>query len=244
MKRQGHVLLYVVAGLVLSVTLVELGVYIANLKTQRREDALLKRIENFRIGETTWDESQPIRIAYGAITDQGSTGPMPERLYSILVVNSLVNRMAFKFRRLWPLGLRPSGVELDLRYREEKLSYLRYTFFTAALSPSGRPRILTAEVRLQQRGDQPFQDHGDYHIGAGPKNSWTFGKQGETDQILVAFVTPEATDEERKAAFGFDLSCMSALGGCRALCEMMPSVWKEALRRYCQLRLKIPRCTG
>jgi hypothetical protein len=58
---------------------------------------------------------------------------------------------------------------------------------------------------------------------------------------MTVVITPKANAEERAEAFHFDLSCLSSLRGCRALCEMMPSVWTEAVRRYKNNETSLPK---
>lgn len=49
---------------------------------------------------------------------------------------------------------------------------------------------------------------------------------------LGAILLPNATPDQRDAALDFNLSCISSFGGCRAFCEIMPSIWREELRTY------------
>jgi hypothetical protein len=136
-------------------------------------------------------------------------------------------------------GLRPSAVVADLRYRNERLSYLSYSFDTLGLTSSGRPRELLAEVRFQDHTN--FEQHESYHVGMDLSLVHSlYGKQGDGKLRLVAIVTPQATGEERNSAFDFDLSCISTFRGCRAACEVMPSVWKEALRRSQNKEISLP----
>lgn len=44
---------------------------------------------------------------------------------------------------------------------------------------------------------------------------------------LNAFLTTEAPEIQRGNAFGFNLSCLSRIGGCRNVCEVMPSAWRD-----------------
>jgi hypothetical protein len=120
---------------------------------------------------------------------------------------------------------------MTFTFREEKLNSLRYSFGTYVLAASARPKELLAQARFQENSG--FEENRNYHIGVGQgPGPDTFG--------LAAIITPEATDEERKAAFTFDLSCMSSFRGCQSPCEIMPAVWKEAIRRSLRNEILLP----
>jgi hypothetical protein len=213
----------------------KLALYITNLRTRHRAESLLIAVEHLRLGQSTFTDTQPLRFEYNAGKNPDAhIGAVAEQSYSINVSSDILKTLGLKYPGFMRFGVRPSAIQVNLHYRAEKLSYVSYTFYSAALSASGRPRILSAEIRLQELDNSPFQ------IFAGRRNMWTFGEQGENDQVLAVALTPKATIEEHKVAFGFDLSCMSTLRGCEALCEMMPSVWREALRRNANKQLLLP----
>jgi hypothetical protein len=122
--------------------------------------------------------------------------------------------MAFRLKTL--------GAVVDLRYRDEKLTSIRYGIHTLALEDDHQGNR-NAEVTFQE--DSHFEENRNYHIraGRGP---------GPAEFGIAVFITPEATEQQRDAAFDFDLSCSSRFGGCPEPCELMPAAWKEAVRRY------------
>jgi hypothetical protein len=136
---------------------------------------------------------------------------------------------------LWRLGLRPWAVEVDLRYQQEELIYLSYAVDTPVIARSGEPLELIAGATVGQRTSQ---EGGDFSVGYRMHPS-SFAAHAHEIRFGGS-LTPTATQQERDAAFDFNLSCLSSLGGCHALCEMMPSVWREAVRRYNNKEISLP----
>ena len=46
-------------------------------------------------------------------------------------------------------------------------------------------------------------------------------------KTLEAAVNTDASPDQRDHAFDFDLSCLARMGGCRNVCEVMPSAWRD-----------------
>jgi hypothetical protein len=44
----------------------------------------------------------------------------------------------------------------------------------------------------------------------------------ENGRGIEAWITKEATLEERRVAFGFNLDCLTRMGGCATMCEFVP----------------------
>jgi hypothetical protein len=231
MRLAVRIFVSIAAGLLICAGLAELIIYSANVKTRRKSELLLNSVRHLKLGEELQDV-QPILIRYGARTTSGMAGSMPERIYSIRIANDIVNVIGFKCPALWRVGLKPSGVVVNLIYTQEKLSSLSYSFSTFLPEASPLAEELSATVQLKERGT--YQANRNYRIGVGRGSGpSTFG--------VGAIVTPEANDEEHDAAFDFDLSCLSRFGGCQMPCELMPAVWKDALRRYENKEISLPR---
>ncbi len=54
----------------------------------------------------------------------------------------------------------------------------------------------------------------------------------------MVLLTPQATPSERKAAFAFNLNCLSKLGGCKDSKDLLPSAW----RANKPVARSVPRC--
>jgi len=212
--------------------------YAANIRTQHRADELLKIVRQWRLNETTFSDTQPVRISYKARKDpSGSvTGSPSEQTYNIVIGNDVLEATRIKYPKVWRFGFKPSGVLVVLRYRDEKLSYVSYSFGTPVRVGSGAIVELVGETRVQQ--DSRSGINGNYSVGYYLRPSPIVANASELG--LAATITPRATDEEYNAAFNLDLSCVSTIRGCQALCQIMPSVWREAHRRYQNKEISLP----
>jgi hypothetical protein len=219
----------------------EVAIHAANLRTRHRAEDLLDEVRLWRLGETTFSSTGKARANYNARQDFVNSvgGSVPERDYSISLANGVLNTLALEHPRFWRFGVKPSGVLVIFRFREEKLSYLSYALDIPVVGATGRPSELTAQVRLQEQSG--FEEHPNYHIGVGWRPSSLFGKYGDGALDLATIVTPKARQAESNAAFDFHLSCLSSFRGCQALCEIMSSVWQEALRRNENKEISLPK---
>jgi hypothetical protein len=229
MKRLRPGLYYLGATFLLMAALAELSIYVENVRTRQRAAALLSATRELRLGESTFSTTQNIRIDFGAIREVVApvSGVPVEQRYQILVSTFYLNNLKYKFPSLWQFGLRPSVVEVELRYKEEKLIYLSYLLSAPVLTSNGQPKELVGESVEEGDGREPERD---FILGYRivPSSVVAHGLQVRFGGLL----TSRATEDERDAAFDFDLSCISSLRGCRAFCQMMPSVGREAKRRY------------
>jgi hypothetical protein len=151
--------------------------------------------------------------------------------------NYAVNAIGFKYPVLWRFGVKSSAVGVNLRYRDRKLTYLDYAFGTPVFKASSPPTYLIAEARIEEQ-DSRFGLRPNYYVDYRLRPSSIAGTTSE--DRFEAIITSRATDEERHAAFDFDLSCMSSLRGCQALCKIMPSVWREAVSKYRNKEISLP----
>jgi len=212
--------------------------YAANIRTRHQADALLKIVRQWRLDETTFSDTQPVRTSYKATKNLSGlvTGSPSERTYNIVIGNDVLEATRIKYPKLWRLGFKPSGVLVVFRYRDEKLSYVSYSFGTPVLVGSGAMVELVGETRVQQDTRSGINEN--YSVGYYMRPSPIVANASEFG--LAATTTPRATDEEHNAAFDLDLSCVSTIRGCQALCQIMPSVWREAHRRYQNKEISLP----
>jgi hypothetical protein len=126
--------------------------------------------------------------------------------------------------------------DVNLRYRDEKLIFLRY-LIGSAVSSSGKIVDLLAETIVEEdRGSEQHPAFGAIYRTRPALGGWV----NETELQFGAILTSKATPEERDAGFDFDLSCMSSFGGCQRFCELMPSVWRAATREYQNKEISLP----
>lgn len=239
MNLRTRVFALAVAGIMVGATSAEIFAYLAKSRVRRNAESLLAKVAQWRVGDTTWSETRELRIRYAAQqhADLRITGAPPEQDYSIELSSSSLNYMAFRFPVLWKLGVRPSGVLLEFRYRNQRLTYMRYSFYSATFSPSGAPTQLVAVVTETDADTSAGLPP--YLVNYGERPS-SFEPKGQ-EHGLGAILTRAANSEEQSAGFGFDLSCLSSVSGCRTLCEMMPSVWREAARQSTPNQIALPK---
>ena len=92
MKPPGRILLAFVAGSLLAVGLAETVVYATNLKTQRGEETLLRKVAALHVGTTTLQDCRPILDEYTPlIHDPSIPGRPAGRQYLVAEFNHFVN---------------------------------------------------------------------------------------------------------------------------------------------------------
>lgn|SRR5208283_1885076 len=229
MKRLGHLLFYIVAGLLLATALVELGIYIGNVRTRHKAEALLSAIRQLRVGESTLSTTENIRMEFRAMKLDVSpvSGSPTEQRFQILVSDPL-NNSKYEFPSLWRFGLRPSATVVELRYQEEKLISVVYMLDTPVFTSSGEPVELVAGTAVGENREAVPNPNLSAVYTIRPSS--LIGKALQVR--LGGVLTSRATQEERDAAFDFDLSCISSVRGCEAFCQIMPAVWRLAVRTY------------
>jgi hypothetical protein len=204
--RSVRILACLAVSLILATTVFELILYVINIRIRHRAEALISAIEQLRLGESTLSDTQPLRIAYEATRNpDGTVGSAVEQSYSIRIANNVLNAVSARYPALFRFGLKP------------------------AFSDSGQPSELTTEVQAQQHSG--FEEDQDYHIGVGTRPT-SFPDKRDLGLVFTVVITAQAAAEQRHAAFGVRLSCLSSLGGCHGPCELLPLVWKDAQRRY------------
>lgn len=85
-------------------------------------------------------------------------------------------------------------------------------------------RVTKIEVSMQSRA--PILASMEETVGSVDKPPFeTFGKATPTQRLqLVVRLTTACTEDQRRRAYGFQLTCLSKLGGCNRPTEMLPDV--------------------
>jgi hypothetical protein len=234
MKRLRHVLFYIAGGLLLAAALAALGIHIASVRNRLKAEALLSAIRLLRVGESTLSTTQKLRIDFGA---RRAVSSPAEQSYQIIASNFSLENLKDRFPRIWRFGLRPSVFDVDLRYRGEKLIFVRYSIGSAVFTSSGKIEDLLAETIVEEdRGSEQQPTFRAAYRTRPALGGWA----NETQVLFGGLLTSKATPEEREAGFDFDLSCMSSFGGCQRFCELMPSVWRAAMREHQNKEISLP----
>jgi hypothetical protein len=229
----------ITASVLLILATFEVFIYTVNRRNYERAEALLDDVRQWRLGESTSLDTKQTRIAYGAIKNpDAAIGPILEQSYTIYVSNILYS-IALNYHGLWRLGVRPSGVRVNFRFRDDRLSNVNYLLYTAVVDSSGTTKQLSADVEMREN----IQDEKNANFGVGFRKRGTppiaLQTDADSEDQLGALISPKATKQERNAAFNFDPSCAFRLGGCQAVCQLMPAVWRELLTRLDTKQLSI-----
>lgn len=108
-------------------------------------------------------------------------------------------------------GLRPWEVDVVLGITDSRLSLMRLQF--SADTGLGQGSLVVRTTLAPASGSTPYYA--------------TYLKRPGYLELLPIDITSAATSEERHRAFDFDLSCAIAYSGCRSVCELAPSAWRD-----------------
>jgi hypothetical protein len=238
MKWLRRTFFYTGTGFLLMSVLTELGIYAENVRIRRKAETLLSTVRRLRVGEATLSSTASIRTDFGArkLIVAPVSGSPPEQRYQIIVSDFSLNNSKLKFPSLWRFGLRPSAVEVELRYQDEKLTSFSYLLHTALLTSLGQPTELVAGTAVGGGGG--IEQHRSSTVVYDRRPSSLIPRANEVR--FGSLLTSGATQEERDVAFHFALSCISSFHGCQSFCQMMPLVWREALQKNETKEISLP----
>jgi len=209
----------VVAGIVLLCALGAGAICVANFHTRSRAELLLADLRTIQVGRSTTQNVEAVVRLFPVEPTGGSSSDCPgaDRSYAIRVADDTVNRLGFSLPALQRLGVRPWGAVALILLDHGRLCSAEYS---VGASTGVDDQELRASTTIGSAGD-PL-------LGGRPYNVSASLVRGHLHLFRVV-VAPSATEEQRRHAFDFDLSCVSSFRGCRAVCELMPSAWLDYL---------------
>ena len=222
------------------VLLAELALFVVNLRTQRRAELLLASLRKLKVSESTFEEVQPLLIAFRADKMTHGNCVSSDVGYAIHVGNSTIYELVSNHPLLLRIGVRPVGAGAVLSFAGGKLCDFNYgadALLAGSQFPSKDPYLNTSQIIDINADTTVAQDFGrtgpevaHYEIRyvstllrGVPASGRTVG--------LRANLTPRATPSELDRALTFNLSCFTSWRGCRALCQVMPLVSQDAFQR-------------
>jgi len=172
----------------------------------RRE---LQVLQTVRVGTTTLAEIEELaRRNSGRVRQPCS--PALCNVDSPLIVNTL----------MWKAHLaQPTRFGGGVVIENGVVDQMEVTLDVSRTGPIGLADVWVFPVGEERRilpGDPPFK------VMIGRARCRGNNQDGERD--VIVHMTPAATPEQQKAAFDFNLSCLSRLGGCRCGAEILPEV--------------------
>jgi len=206
---------WLVFTVVVFMVLIEFTFYLTDVFAQRKAESLLQDVRNLRVGASTEDDVQMIVKRYGHETHQrfdfsGCEGTV--ELHDIRLANTPAN---------W----------FGLRYPFVRLGGVRFWQVDAFLA-TARDRVCHVGFRFQ-----PLPRHGNEWLDVSA--TWPSGSRPAQENYGMSFlrihdgrqlrvyVWNGASEEERRRAFEFNLSCITTWSGCNAVCEVMPLAWHD-----------------
>jgi hypothetical protein len=174
----------------------------ATMNTKREAQALLSELQAISIGSASFDEVQRIASRFRSRTTEGVQPCSPDECdLRISFENSWLRRLHLAT---------PTTFGVVLLVRNGRLYYVN-----AAMTLYSGDQVISASTTLSDEG----RGQSAYRIVA---------KRGVGNQPWQAIVhlTPNATLDERRAGFSFNLSCLDKLGGCKDSSDLLPSAWR------------------
>jgi len=207
-------------------------------RNRARAESLLRQVETIRVGGSTKSDVRRIFSGYPSEEFQAlsSLCPHADSNLSVYVRSEFLNRISNALPQLRMIGLAPWGAGATVLFEQGKVCNFDYSF-GAPLPDKSQELDVTLTGTLLEGEDS--------HVKFGSYWSRYSLVRGHIHSFKV-HISPDAIPDERRKAFDFNLSCVSRVGGCRAICEVMPSALLDYQRtegsRLPPEELNDPRC--
>jgi hypothetical protein len=229
MKAYARLAFGLVAAFVLTV-LCAGGLFLsANHRNRQRAESLLNDIRSFKAGDTTQADIERLVQRHDGEKQRygyASACPSADVFYGVRILNEPLIKVEVAHPWLHTFGARPWWVSATFFLKEGRLCYLAYT--VSEWPHNNENTELSARAVLAPSADE-------LSVVIGDKENHRYGISNRlirnSSHSLEVTLAPNATDTERNHAFGFDLSCLTSLRGCEQVCQFVPLVWSDYLRR-------------
>jgi hypothetical protein len=205
--------------------------FLASLRARRQAQSLLVAVRAMKVGSTTRPEVRHILARYPVsdfqVRSTSSECPSADAGLVVGFSSTTSYRFGLRFPALRYLGLADWSAAADMLFEKDRLCELRYHLSVETNGPDKiRERhYITTEESVS--GRDPY-----VIAGGGPPIA----------HAEIIFLPPEATPSERASAYGYDLSCLTTVGGCRTFCHVLPlkPVWEGIIARRPDIGITIP----
>jgi hypothetical protein len=208
--------LFVYAALMLTVFLT---VFAVNFTYRKKAESLLKDIRMLRAAQSTKADVEQIMSRHGGSPSQSYASfctPI-DGAYDVWTGSQAINRLERDIPILSRFGLRQWGTGATVVLRGGRVCYLHYG--VGMEGPNGHWQwSVESNLMPDRKSDLSGVEQRRYEVEA---------RDYKGVRRLRSELTPEATDEERRRAFTYDLSCVTRFRGCRQPCEIAPLVWQD-----------------
>jgi hypothetical protein len=217
MRRMRSVFGWVFGLFFVVIILAECLVFAIQFRNRSKAEMLLKEIQKIHVGESTAADVNRITQGYidAGVLSSSSMCASADSSSSIRISSDALNDLGTKFPKLRLVGLRPWGVVATFLLDRGKVCYFEYSLGTVPRSDRNEMHLTVVSVPSMSSDNQAKYEFysARYSVARGYIHNFT-------TQLY-----PEATADQRRRAFDFDLSCLTKLQGCKNPCEVMPSAW-------------------
>lgn len=193
-----------------------------NSRAQEQAQALLRDVRALRVGESTEGDVQRIVQRYGGETSGYLFAGCPnsDKKHALAILSGGVKGHTGSIIMLRTVLLQLFGyplweVSADFTMDHGHLCSAHYHLST---SPVGGPLSSSLSLFVNYDALLSIPDDSPYYISV---------RHIENSTEYWVRLTSNATDDQKRHAFDFDLSCLNRFGGCQTGCEIMPSVWLD-----------------
>lgn len=208
-------LLYGVALTVSLCFLATIAIRIANARTEKRAERLLRSVRTLRVGSSTAQDVEAITRRFPSeAVGASSDCPRADRVYSFRVADDTMNWIGGRVPALRKIGIRPAGVVAMVLLDQ---GIVCSVYFDVETTPDTSDREVKASTSLGPVRHEPSFADPRYRV-------WLRLIRAHIRALDVR-ISPAVKDERHAHAFDYDFSCVARWNGCRAPCELMPSAW-------------------
>jgi hypothetical protein len=226
--------LWIIASLVFLAAAAECASYVANYRAAAKARSLLKDVRSLQPGRSTLEQVQQIVRRYGATNSRFWLGQCESmnpywKPYATTVQSTILNRLG-EFDRMHDSSLRQFGAN----------QWIVAASF--GVDQQGRLSCINIDVRSVPLRHDAVDATAHYSRPYSSSDTRTYGvgySGVHAIRALGAGATTNATPEQVKHLFDFDLSCLTQMGGCKAVCKVMPAAWRDYRREARQKKLAL-----
>jgi hypothetical protein len=172
---------------------------VSTIRVRRKAQAFLGSVEVMKPGKSGLADVKKLAQEYEG--DLKSCGPKQCEAY-FFFSNTLLHLV-----RLAP----EQAFTGWLKVENGTLTHVLLRFYSATGDTSTYAQVL--DLAQPEAEQQPYWAQLQYNSSSG--KAWR----------AIIKLTPEATIDQRVAAYTFDLRCLSIMGGCEDALQMLPKVW-------------------
>jgi hypothetical protein len=199
-----------VAAVLVILLLAAILVRVIYVRQEQRAAMLLNAVLSLRPGESSATDIEGIVANYkGGPTDISGLACDPHGpSYIVHIANDALNSMGSSAVLA---VLRPRNVNAIFILKNGTLCYVQYS---VEIVPGRRLRPVRTNASVTLASETELLPFDIEYLG------------GNIRSFQVA-LTSEATPDQHRRAFDFDLSCLARFSGCHVACELMPSAWLD-----------------